>query len=441
MLIQSESDPMTFAVRLAFKGSICFKTLETSVLEAANSHPLLTSCVRSDDDSVSIFRTPPNELRWVPSNLPPVINELSLDDSGLPLDLTPQSDRIDLSRENGFKTFVAEHNGKTDVHFLFHHAACDGLGGFKFAEEVLARYHAAKTSTKFPIPAFDSELLKFRNPKCKNLLTWYRRLIRSGFVLPRRLFGMTGNSFAKIATNSIDPDAKANQPVSAVLEMPTLTLSSEETATISRNAAERQSTTNEFLLDRLCQVLFAWNQKFAANEAGKIRAIIPFSLRNSTHETMPAANCVSMVYVDSLAANENDSLAAISKQFRFIRKWQIEYSWSQIAGFAFRSKRIATLLRKQSSRHLCTTVLSNLGRPFKHSELPVQEDGCIQAGNLILQSAHLAAPTTANTITTFGALFYASRLTLTMNYSKAKMTRDDAQDLMKLWGKSLTCLA
>ena len=235
----------------------------------------------------------------------------------------------------------------------------------------------------------------------------------------------------------VDPETIANQPDSSALEMPTLTLSQEETAAISRSAAEAQSTTNEFLLDQLFKVLFEWNQKFPVKDTGQIRAMIPFSLRDDSHKTMPAANCVSMVYVDAGdPASETDSLSNVSKQFKFIRKWQIEYSWNQMGAFAFRSKRLAAKLRKLSSSHFCTTVLSNLGRPFKHSRLPVREDGRIQAGGLTLQSAHLAAPTTADTIATFGAVFYASRLTLTMNYAKAKMSRDEAHELMKLWGQS-----
>ena len=202
MLIQSESDPMTFAIRLAFDGSVCFESLETAVAETAVFHPLLTSLVQSSDDSLSIFKAPPTQLRWVASNLTPEITRLSLDDSGSPIGLTRQSDRIDLSRENGFKTFVSEHDGKANIHFLFHHAATDGLGGFKFAEEVLARYHAAETVLESPIPVTDSETLKLRNPKSETPLPWHRQLMRSGFVIPRRILGMTGGSLARITTNS-----------------------------------------------------------------------------------------------------------------------------------------------------------------------------------------------------------------------------------------------
>lgn len=430
---------MTIPIRLVFEGSVCRESLQTAVAEAARSHPLLTSCVRCDHDSLSIYEAPPTDLTWVSSDLTPEIRSLRLDDSGLPVGLDPQSDRIDLSREIGFKTFVAEQNGKTEIHFLIHHAACDGLGSFKFVEEVLARYHAAQTRTKPPTPVVDSESLKLRNSKSETSLPWYRRMIRSSFVLPRRILGMTGQTPAKIAATTPDSKTVANQPASGALEMPTLTLSKQETTDVSRYAKTHQGTTNELLLNQLFKVLSEWNQKSIAAESGQLRVIVPFSLRNRSHQTMSAANCVSMVYVDGgKLADDADSLADISKQLKYIRKWQIEYSWNQTASLAFRSKRIAALIRKQAGRHLCTTVLSNLGRPFKHSVLPLQEDGRIQAGDLTLQSAHIAAPTTANTIATFAALFYAGRLTLTMNYNKTKMSRADAQALMELWGKSLS---
>ena len=76
MLVQSESEPMTFAIRLVFEGSVCLESLKTSVTDAANSHPLLTSFVQSDDDSLSIYQSPPTLLKWVASNLPPEINVL-----------------------------------------------------------------------------------------------------------------------------------------------------------------------------------------------------------------------------------------------------------------------------------------------------------------------------------------------------------------------------
>ena len=441
MLVQSELDPMTFAIRLVFEGSICFDSLQISVAEAAVSHPLLTSCVRSDDESLSIYEAPPTKLMWVRSNSQPEITHFSMDETGIPVGLDSQADRIDLSRQHGFKTFVSEHDGQSVVQFLFHHAACDGLGGFKFVEEVLARYHATETKTKFPIPEVDSELLKLRNSKCETSLPWHRRLIRSSFVLPRRIFGMIGQTPAMLAAKTPAPETVANQPASAALEMPSLTLSVQQTVAISQYASKRQSSTNDLLIHRLFKVLFQWNQGTMADEAGKLRIIVPFSLRNNSHKAMPAANCVSMVYVDAgNSADGIDPIAEVKKQIEYIRKWQIEYSWNQTASFAFRSSRIESLLRTQSGRHLCTTVLSNLGQPFKHSNLPVREDGRLQVGNLTLRSAHIAAPTTANTIATFGALFYAGRLTLTMNFNQAKMRRPDAETLMERWGKSLTCL-
>ena len=442
MLVQSESEPMTFAICLVFKGELGLDSLKASVVEAALSHPLLTSCVRSSDEALSIYQASPKELTWVPSDLPPEINLLSLDDSGTPVSLNSQSDKFDLSRENGFKVVVSERGQETDVHFLFHHAVCDGLGGFKFVEEVLARYHATITKTEVQLTKVDAESLKLRNSNCETLLPWYRRLIRYGCVLPRRIFGMVGQTPAFVAAKMPTRESITNQPVSAALEMPSLTLSVDQTAAISQYAKTYQSSTNELLIHRLFKVLFEWNQNSAADERGKLRIIVPFSLRSSNHETMPAANCVSMVYVD--AGNSPDGIGPldqISKQIEYIRKWQIKYSWNQTASFAFRSKRLESLLRRQSGRHLCTTVLSNLGQPFKRSVLPAQEDGRLGVGDLTLQSVHIAAPTTTNTIVTFGVVFYAGRLTLTMNYNKAKMSRADAQTLMNLWSESLCSLS
>ena len=437
---------MTFAIRLVFDGSVCRESLQKSVADAASSHPLLKSYVRAGNDSLAIYKAPPTDLNWVPAEVNPVIHVLEIDDCDRPIGLEARSDRIDLNREIGFKTFISMHNGTTNVHFLFHHAACDGLGAFRFIEEVLNRYHAAQTQIEFPIPKVNSKLLKLRNSNCDIKLPWYRRLARSGFVLPCRIFGMVGQTPAKIAASSPEPDGGSSQPVSGVFEMPTVTLSEAETAAVSRFAAEHQSSTNELLLNQLFDVLTTWNQKSPSNETGKVRIIVPISLRNKAHHAMPAANCVSMVYVDAgnseaeLDSDSSKSLAGISKQLKYIRKWQIEYSWNQTANFAFRSKRIEDLLRKQSGRHLCTTVLSNLGQPFKRSTLPVREDGRVQVGDLTLLSAHIAAPTTTNTIATFAALFYAGRLTLTLNFNQAKISRADAQALMDLWATSLTGL-
>ena len=441
MLVQSESEPMTIPIRLVFEGSVCLQSLQTAVADAASSHPLLTSCVKSSNDSLSIYEASPTELRWVPSKVTPVINELSLDESGRPSGLRPQSDRIDLACENGFKTFVSEQNGNTDVHFLFHHAACDGLGGFKFVTEVLARYHSVRTGTQPPIAAVDSEILNLRNAKCEPTLPWHRRVLRSCFVLPRRISGMIGQTPARIEARTPAPETVADQPASSSFEMPTITLSKPQTVAVSQYASVSKSTTNELLIHQLFKVVFAWNRNAVADDRGKLRIIVPFSLRKDAHSAMPAANCVSMVYVDAgNSADGIDPLGEISKQIEYIRKWQIQYSWNQTASFAFRSKRLESLLRTQSGRHLCTTVLSNLGQPFKNSELPLQKDGRLQVGDLILNSAHLAAPPTSNTIATFGVLFYADRLTLTMNFNKTKMSRGDAETLMELWGKSLTSL-
>ena len=443
MLTQSESVPMTFPVRLVFQGQMRRESLEAAVVETVASHPLLTSFVKNADEDGSVFEAPPSDLRWVPSGLPPVVSLLSLDDSAIPTGLTSQSDRIDLTRENGFKTFIAEHGGKTEVHFLFHHACCDGLGAFEFVEEVLANYHRVETGEDVRSRQTDLEALKLRDPDCETLLPWHRRMIRSGFVLPRRIAGMVRGPLPdEIATRQRVPSSLDDQPVSAVFEMPTLTLDSTQTSAISQIATKHQCSMNELLLSQLFDVLLDWNREFSVGyQPGLLRAIIPFTLRNDTHKAMPAANCVSMVYVDAPDSTTlSDSLSAVAKQFKYIRRWQIEYSWNRMASFAFRSNSIAALLKKQANRRLCTTVFSNLGRPFKHSDLPRQENGRINVGGLELESAHLAAPVTETTVAVFAALFYAGGLTLTMNYSKARMSRSDAQELMQRWSQRLVSL-
>ena len=183
-----------------------------------------------------------------------------------------------------------------------------------------------------------------------------------------------------------------------------------------------------------------------------LRILIPFSLRDQRTNRMPAANCVSMVYLEAneklLEADSRDDPVLVSdlvRQMSFIRRWNLQYSWIESIDLYAKAWPIIKLLKfRKKSRFgnmapIATTVMTNLGRAFVNSDL-INSDGEMAAKSLVVKSVHIAPPCNATVVVNFSVNFYGNRLTLDINYLPALLTHETAERVLNSWKRRILVL-
>ena len=162
---------------------------------------------------------------------------------------------------------------------------------------------------------------------------------------------------------------------------------------------------------------------------------------------MPAANCVSMAYIEanqSLLDQDGDDnpvlLTDLVRQFKNIRHWNLDHAWNETIETYAKLwplikpfKRLKSSKRSQQNRRpIATTVMSNLGRVFKHEDC-VNHEGEFSVGSLTVKTVHLALPCNADLSMNFAVNFYCNRLTLDVSYLPSIVSRSTAQNLLDSW--------
>lgn len=431
MIHGAQKGLMTFYLYLDFQGQLKPTALQAAIKTAASRHPFLQA-------NVAAAPPPQQTSRWAPATDPQPF--ISIAESDVPFDY-PGSESIDLTSELGVRVWVRHGSDPNDTNdsrvkmrFQFHHACCDGLGAFQMIEDVLCCYHqnVVGKDASTELRPIDNQALAYRTAVPDKRLPIYKRIARSTVILPIRiskLFAQTADfiSSSEVTSDSVKTDSLPN--------LPTHVFSRGFTQSLVSKALDGGATLNDLLVRDLFLTIRDWNQSQNAKPSRNIRLMIPFSLRTDKHVQMPAANCVSMVYMAAptkLLQNPQQLLTSVTRQRHFIRAWQIEHSWNQTAGLIASSPWIAKLARRRAQRRITTSVLTNLGRVFAKSGLP-EVQGKVKCGELLLESTVLVPPATATATLTFGCNTYADELGISLNFDRQHFPQADAQRLLEFY--------
>ena len=126
-----DSHPMTFTVRLKFSGQFDGEAFESAVEVAVGRHPFLNAHLSGDHE---------RKLRWTPA--PGVKTYIDVAELDMPLQF-PGSERIDLRNQTGLRIWVRTGPETTEMRLQFHHSCCDGIGSYRFIEDLLCAYDQA----------------------------------------------------------------------------------------------------------------------------------------------------------------------------------------------------------------------------------------------------------------------------------------------------------
>jgi hypothetical protein len=410
--------PMSIVARLRFTGQLDRRATNEALETVVARHPLLRAEVR---------KTPAGRLEWIASaDRPTAISWI--DDPGS--DRLPSMRPINLFTEPGLRLWASADPQRSSLVLQVHHAACDGKAVFQALDDFVQGYACAFADSRSPIELtpFDPQTLRKRGRYGLTVLKYLR-------MLPAQLMGLSRIQMffmqrpvpllERLATVSGElPEGFPNVKLGS--------LEADEVQKLAAAVADAKVTANDWLLRDFFVAVddFRARHQAAAQDAW-IRISVPMNLRGEFDKRMPAANVVSMVFLDRRSRQIADSaglLGSIHREMDSIRRRQLGLIFV-VSLWGLRL--LPGGMAKWVDRDCCeaTCVLSNLGRAMADSPLP-RRNARIVAGNVVLEGVDFFVPVRKGTAASMAMIYYAGGLNLCMHYDSRYITEDQADDLM-----------
>jgi hypothetical protein len=324
---------------------------------------------------------------------------------------------------------VRHDDDRAEMRFQFHHSCSDGIGAYRYIEDVLCHYHAEVTGENVDrlLQPLDEKLLRRRT---RFGLSWWRLLLRLpvefwGIVIGVGVFMLRRTG----AVRSPQVPALDDEQRRQVLNMPAHTFTAGETKKLLQIARTHGATLTDLLLREMFLAMHAWNAQWDPESSQELlRIMVPANLRGPGDELMPATNVVGMAMVDRRPGrwtNMDRLLKLIKLRMAFLKRFRLSMSFTRATALFGAIPGGMEFLTK-ADRCYATSVLSNMGRPLSTARLPKNE-GKLVAGGLVLEGAESAPPVRPYTATAWTCLSYNGRLTIVMNYDREHLTAEAAQ--------------
>lgn len=417
--------PNTIICRLRFEGTFDRELIDQAAKFTVDRHQITGS---------KIARNRFGKLEWVRTQgeYPRVFwrkKEECLD--------YPLIDHLDLQHENGTRLYFVEGEGATDLVIQTHHACCDGLGGMQCIADFLVTYHNLATGNRLAkdLRRLDEDLYRLR-------AKFYPRgwaFLKALPFQPIGLFGAYKYFFQKAvplkgvsespARGELKADAKY-QPHGKTLQ-----LTEQETRQLKSIARRENSSTNNLLArDLLLAVSRFRNEIGEGRLEDRLRILVPFNLRDFRDRRLPAANRVSMVYLDRTmkeCRDRNGLLWSLNFEMRAIQKWGLAptFTWmlrliNSVPGW------MPAMVRDKRCR--ASFLFTNMADFFQRVPLP-QEGSDLKVGSLNLKSIDLLAPIRPLTQAAFTAFELANRQNITLHYDRAALSQEESDRILELF--------
>jgi hypothetical protein len=415
---------MSIIARLRFAGRLERDAAAVSWRQVLARHPLLRAVV------VERRRQTPN---WAPADtLPP----LQWTNDSL-RDHLPAIQPISLTREPGLRGWVSADVQQSTVVLQVHHSACDGKGVLQVVDDFLHSYARA---------ADRGRCFNEQPPRVEALLakrgTFGLTAMKLLKLLPAQLTGLLGagkfmlRQPVPLLANESDIECRlAGRVPDSIPAVRTGRLEADELRRLSAAAADRRVTVNDWLLRDCFLAVDDFRRRHGApGKKDWIRISVPMNLRQPSDERMPAANVVSMVFLDrnsTQCIDPSELLDGIHNEMALIRRRQLglTFIWSL---HALRAAPGGMAGRVGNGRCEATCVVTNLGRALADSLLP-KRGGKLVAAKLLLEDIEVFAPIREGTAATIGLVFYADGLNICLQYDGRRMTAVQSDDLLSTY--------
>lgn len=414
--------PMSFFIKIVLDGNLDQQCFQESISQALQRHPLLL-----------VRMTTKRFLKhW---ELSSSIPELQWMDS---VEAPAGRDRfINLRKESGLRMWGESDENQATILFQFHHALTDGVGAIQFIGDILAFYGQKTAGSEQEKPELldvDYEALRIRGqlwePGHEHETLYrsvYRHLTEMLPVMPEEL---KSGSLSVSQPNS----EKVSPFVSRIIEGKML-------RSLKKVATKNNVTPNELYCGSLFQTLVKWNKRYGdVSEKQSFRVGMPFTLRTAAHQSIPAANVLSYVFITQKVheiANTDELLKIIhvlhNEAFelgdRSIMAWLMGLLQRIPGGF--------TALANAPYR-FSTAMLANVADVKRQlrNRFPLHKGQCV-AGNVELVSLQGAAPVRPGTHLGLSLGTYAGRLFMNLNCSPQKFSVAQANEMADMFVDNL----
>lgn len=411
-------EPMAFQIRLLLGGRVDGEALRGALHEAVARHPLLRARLAGFERS---------NLKWVDGG------QIWLDCQPRCTPLVhPDSASINLRHEPGLRTWARYDDDQTELRFHFHHSCSDGIGAYRFIDDVLCLYHnRVSPDQAVTLRTVRPELLKQRTKMGR---TWWRYLLR----LPLTLIAVTASPLEfKLAPprELCLPEftGPEEDQLRTVVDMPAEKLGKDEVSRLARAAKAQGVSLNDLLMRDTMVALKNWNERVTGEPfRGRLGLVVPFNLRSAEDDQQTVTNIVGMAPINVSAkqiANPAGLLGFIAVVMRYYKRFQLAIEFMAVITVI---ERLFGSLNTFVGPNHCsaTATFSNVGRVFSDSPLPRVDDR-LQVGNLTLQTVESAPPIRPHTWVSFTTLSYLGELTVIANYDRLALSQQTAHEIVK----------
>lgn len=416
--------PMSCFFMLKLQGRFNVAIFESALRKALENHPLLTCSVTETN----------GQFYWQNTGKPPEIVRLPLDEERR----FPATKGIDLFCEPSSKITICNVNinseesqldGQTNIIFEVHHSASDAAGIARFIEDILCGYASRSGFAAVQREPVELALLSRRgtfglawSKILQTLPKQFWGIFRAWTFLMHRVMPLTPQKPSDTSKPSSDYPAILYRDLTVI-----------ETQNVREQAKQLGITINDLFL---CTAFFAmqhWRtQHVTDGNRGHLRVAVPTNLRTSADTRMPAANIVSMVFLDrklKKIQRTKSFYQEVHEEMQHIKRCDL--GWAFIHGLTL-YRCVFGSFRKMTRKDRCwtTATVSNLGRLFADVPLPIRE-GCVQIDDsLALIGVESSPPVRSWTAMGICAMTYAERMTINFHYDSGVLTRSDAQSIL-----------
>ncbi|HEV7282847.1 MAG TPA: hypothetical protein VGN57_21755 [Pirellulaceae bacterium] len=410
--------PMNMFCRLRFRGSLDVDRMYGMRDMILGRHPLSRAIIEKDRRG---------RLVWVDAGDATRLLRCELRPDGS----FPAVDRIDLTKEPGLRAWTAvgrDESGEetSEVTFQIHHAFADGVGALQIAHDFLLSYHAMVTGAppeKRVLRTYQPELLRQRMSMG---LTFWKLMA----ILPQQSVGLAGirQFFTRkpvpLGRDFEAPDDEAPPQFPSAL---TFDLTIEETERYADAALRSGGTVNDLLVADVFATAADWQKRFGLESKQWLRMMTPFNLRQYADRRLPAANVVSMVFLDRTPeqiADDAGLLRSLREEISLIQRLNLGLTFPLVlGGMARLPGGIGMMTKKSECKSSC--ILTNLGEPFAKLRLPREESG-IRVGDVTLKGFDLVAPIRPLTRLALTAFRFEGRQALNLHWDARSVKREEA---------------
>lgn len=427
------SYPWSCFLRARFTGCLRRDAFEAAVQTVVSRHPLVASLIEQRRRKLwwKQVSNPQPRIAWFEQTL---------------TDEYPTATHLDPRKEIGVRFMVTVDTAAnaSDVVIQFHHASCDGKGGFQLLDDLLTAYAAAcggtsegeETEPAAPLRELRPEQLKHRNRF--GLTLW--RCLR---MVPSQLSGLIGawqflgRTAASLLPQEKEPDdgpLPDGYPAAHVHWFDRA-----ETKAILDAAKQVGSTVNDLLSRDFILAMNAWRKDSGiGTDEDWLRLMVPMSMRSDVDRCVSAANIMSTVFLDRRredCADPAQLLTTIRDQMNLIKDRELGFTYL-FSLLVARSLPGGLARFHWDDRCVATAILSNLGKPLANSPLPL-ENGRIMAGNLTLERVEALAPLRPHTCVSVTLMTCGDRLAVAMHYDPRAMTAQQSAELLQYYSDAI----